>query len=445
MKVSTEKIQGSQVVLTIEADKEEMDRSLDKAYRRLVAKTAVPGFRKGKAPRPMLERYLGREALVEEAANLLMAESYDKALEEHKVDAIARPKVEVIQVEPLSFKATVPVRPTVELGDYHEIKFTPDTVVVTDEEITDTMERLRQMRATWEPVEREARSGDLLNIDAEGIAQGKTVISEKGGWYVLSPGNSSSLPGFSEQLEGAKKGEERTFTLKLPEEFGEHAGEDCNFKVQVNEIKQKNLPDLDNEFAKSLGRGIETVDALRERVLADIKSDKERMARRSLEDKAIEALVAVSRLEYPDILVQNEVDDLIEERKQYLGERDSLENYLKNAKKTEEEFRNELKPRAEDIIKRSLVLEKLGEVEKIEVGAPEIDAEAERVIQSTQGASDGDKLRQFFNSQSGRESLRRNIYMRKTIERLADIAAKVEETTPLEEKEGGKENGEPAE
>ena len=439
MKVSTEKIQGSQVVLTIEADKEEMDRSLDKAYRRLAAKTAVPGFRKGKAPRPMLERYLGRDALVEEAANLLMAESYDKALEEHKVDAIARPKVEVLQVEPLLFKATVPVRPTVELGDYHEIKFIPETVVVTDEEVTEAQERLRQTRATWEPVEREAKFEDLLNIDVEGTAQGKVVVSEKGGWYPLSPGPSSSLPGFSEQLEGAKKGEERAFTLKLSQEFGELTGQDCSFKVLVNEIKQKNLPDLDDEFAKSLGRGIETIDALKEKVFADIKSEKERMERRRLEDKAIEALVAISRLEYPDILVQNEIDHLIDERKQYLGEKDSLENYLKNVKKTEEEFRNELKPMAEDMIKRSLVLEKLGEVEKTEVSDAEVDAEVERIIQ---GAKNDERVRQLFSSPSGRESLRRNIYMRKTIDRLVEIATKGEETIPLEEKEGGKENGE---
>ena len=439
MKVSTEKIQGSQVVLTIETDKEEMDKSLDKAYHRLAAKTAVPGFRKGKAPRPMLERYLGRDALVEEAANLLMAESYDKALEEHKVDAIARPKVEVLQVEPLSFKATVPVRPTVELGDYHEIKFVPETVVVTDEDVNEALERLRNMRATWEPVEREAKNEDLLNIDVEGTAQGKVVVSEKGGWYPLSPGPSSSLPGFSEQLEGAKKGEERAFTLKLSPAFGELSGEDCSFKVLVNEIKQKNLPDLDDEFAKSLGRGIETMDALREKVLADIKSEKERMERRKLEDKAIEALVAVSRLEYPEILVQNEIDHLIDERKQYLGERDSLENYLKNVKKTEEEFRNELKPMAEDVIKRSLVLEKMGQLEKIEVSEADVDAEVERIIK---GANNDERVRQLFSSPSGRESLRRNIYMRKTIDRLAEIATKGEETTPLEEKEGGKENGE---
>jgi len=440
MKVTTERIEGSRVVLNVETDKDEMDKSMEKAYRRLAAKTAVPGFRKGKAPRPMLERYLGREALVEEAANLLLVETYDKAIEEQKVEAIARPQVEVIQVEPLSFKATVPVRPTVELGDYHEIKFTPEPVVVTDDDVNEALERLLNMRATWEPVEREAKTDDLLNIDVEGTVEGKVVVSEKGGWYPLSPGPSSSLPGFSEQLEGAKKGEEKAFVLKLSQDFKEMAEKECNFKVVVNDIKQKNLPDLDDEFAKSLGRGIETVDALKEKILVDIRGEKERIEKRKLEDKAIEALVAISRLEYPDILVQDEIEHLIEERKQYLGEKDSLENYLKNAKKTVEEFRNELKPGAEDIIKRSLVLDKLAELEKIELADSEVDAEVERVIQ---GANNDERVRQLFSSPSGRQSLKRNLYIRKTIDRLVDIATKVEETALLEGKEGGKENGEP--
>jgi trigger factor len=440
MKVTTERIEGSRVVLNVETDKDEMDKSMEKAYRRLAAKTAVPGFRKGKAPRPMLERYLGREALVEEAVNLLLMESYDKALEEQKVAAIARPQVEVIQVEPLSFKATVPVRPTVELGDYHEIKLIPEPVVVTDDEVNEALERLRNMQATWEPVEREAKPDDLLNIDVEGTVDGKVVISEKGGWYPLSLGPSSSIPGFSEQLVGAKKGEEKTFVLKLSQDFKEMAEKECNFKVVVNDIKQKNLPDLDDEYAKSLGRGVETLDALRAKISSDIKSEKERVARARLEAKAIDALVAISRLEYPDILVENEIDRLVDERKQYLGEKDSLENYLKNAKKTEEEFRNELKPMAEAFIKSSLVVEKLGGLEKIEVGDSEVEAAVERVIQ---GANNDERVRQLFSSASGRESLRRNINIQKTIDRLVDIATKVEETTTLEGKEGGKENGEP--
>ena len=439
MKVKTEKIEGSQVVLNVETDNEEMERSMDKAYRRLAAKTTVPGFRKGKAPRPMLERYLGREALVEEAANLLIVETYDKAIEEHKVEAIARPKLEVLQIEPLSFKATVPVRPTIELGEYKDIKFVPETVTVTEDEVNEALERLRNMRANWEPVEREAKYDDLLNIDIEGTAKDKSVVSEKGGWYVLSTGPSSSFPGFSEQLLGVKKGEERVFTLNLPQDYKELAGEECNFKVLVNDIKQKALPNLDDDFAKSLGQDLGTVAALKEKAAADIKTEKERLSRRSLEDKAIEALVAISRLEYPDILVQNEIDHLVAERKQYLSEQGGMENYLKNAKKTEEEFRNELKPMAEDVIKRSLVLEKLGQLEKIEVSEADVDSEVERIIK---GANNDERVRQLFSSPSGRESLKRNTYMRKIIDRLIDIATKGEESTPS--MEGGKENGEAA-
>jgi len=439
MKATTEKIEGSRVVLNIETDNEEMEKSLEKAYRRLAAKTAVPGFRKGKAPRPMLERYLGREALVEEAANLLLVETYDKAIEEHKVEAIARPEVEVIQIEPLSFKATVPVRPTVELGDYHDIKFVPEQVEITEEEVNEALERLRNMRSTWEPVEREAKLDDLLNIDVEGTAQDKVVVSEKGGWYVISANPNAPFPGFSKELECAKKGEERAFTLKLPESFKESAGQDCSFKVKVNEVKQRNLPNLDDEFAKSLGKGVDTLDVLKERIKADLKSAKERLARGRLEDKAIDALVAISRLEYPDIMVQNEIDHLIEERRQYQGGEGSLEDYLKNAKKTEEEFRNELKPAAEGVIKRSLVLAKLGEMEKVEVGAADIDAEIERVVQNS---NNDERVRQVFSSPTARESLGRNIYIRKAIDRLAEIATKNEEATPPVEKEGGKENGE---
>jgi trigger factor len=172
MKATAERIEASRVILNIEADNEEMERSMEKAYRRLVARTTVPGFRKGKAPRPMLERYLGREALVEEATNLLIMETYDQAIEENNVEAIAQPQVEVIRIEPLAFKATVPVRPTIELGDYHEIKFIPEAVEVIEEEVNAAIERIRYIQATWEPVEREARSGDLLNIDVEGTAQG---------------------------------------------------------------------------------------------------------------------------------------------------------------------------------------------------------------------------------------------------------------------------------
>jgi trigger factor len=251
MKVSSEKIEGSQVVLNVEVEEAEMEAAIKKAYHRLGAKTTVPGFRKGKAPHEMLERFYGKEAFVEDAAEHLLPEVYDQAIDEQEVDAIARPQIDVVQINPLSFKATVPVRPEVELADYHEIKLEPEEVTVTEEEAAEVLEKIRDMQAPWVPVERPAQFNDLLAINVEGTVEGNVVIDEKEGLYQLLPDPPNAIPGFAEQLEGAEKGEERVFALTLPDNRGEFSGKECNFKVLVNEIKEKSLPELDDEFAKS--------------------------------------------------------------------------------------------------------------------------------------------------------------------------------------------------
>jgi trigger factor len=428
MKVSTDKIEGSQVVLDIEVDAEEMESAIKKAFHRLGAKTTVPGFRKGKAPPDMLERYFGREALVEDAVEHLLPEVYDRAIQEQEVDAIAQPQVEVLQVDPLSFKATVPVRPTIELDDYHQVKFEQETVVVTEEEEAEALEKIRYMQAPWTPMERPAKSDDLLAIDVEGTVEGEVVINEKEGWYQLSPDLPNALPGFAEQLEGAEKGEERVFTLTLPAEQGESGGKECSFKVLVNEIKEKKLAELDDDFAKSLGQGLETLDSVKEKIAADLRSRKEMEAKNNLEEKAIKALVDLARAEFPDIMVQNEIDHLMSEQERHFGDRHGLEDYLNRLKKTQEEFRNELRPMAERIVLRSLVLQRFAELEEIEVSAADIDAEVENMMQY---ASD-EGVRRLFDSSSARESLRRNLFIRKAIDRLAEIATAGEASVALE-------------
>lgn len=429
MKVSTDKIEGSQVVLNIEVDAEEMESAIKKAYHRLGAKTTVPGFRKGKAPPEMLERYFGREALVEDAVEHLLPEVYDRAIQEQEVDAIAQPQVEVLQIDPLSFKATVPVQPTIELDDYHQVKFEQETVVVTEEEEAEALEKIRYMQAPWTPMERRAKSGDLLAIDVEGTVEGEVVINEKEGWYQLSPDLPNALPGFAEQLEGAEKGEERVFTLTLPAEQGESGGKECSFKVLVNEIKEKKLAEMDDDFAKSLGQGLETLDSVKEKIAADLRSRKEMEAKNNLEEKAIKALVDLARAEFPDIMVQNEIDHLISERERHFGDRHGLEDYLNSLKKTQEEFRNELRPMAERIVLRSLVLQRFAELEGIEVSAADIDAEVENMMQY---ASD-EGVRRLFDSSSARESLGRNLFIRKAIDRLAEIATAGEASVASEE------------
>jgi trigger factor len=377
----------------------------------------------------MLERYFGREALVEDAVEHLLPEVYDRAIQEQEVDSIAQPQVDVLQVDPLSFKATVPVRPTIELDDYHQVKFEQETVVVTEEEEAEALERIRYMQASWEPVERPAKSGDLLAIDVEGTVEGEVVINEKEGWYQLSPDLPNALPGFAEQLEGAEKGGERVFTLTLPAEQGESGGKECSFKVLVSEIKEKKLAELDDDFAKSIGQGLETLDSLKEKIAVDLRLRKEMEAKNNLEEKAIKALVDLARAEFPDIMVQNEIDHLISERERYFGDRHGLEDYLNSLKKTQEEYRNELRPMAERIVLRSLILQRFAELEGIEVSAADIDAEVERMMQyaSDEGA------RRLFDSSSARESLGRNLFIRKAIDRLVEIATVGEASVASEE------------
>jgi len=425
VKVSKDKMEGSQVVLNIEVEAEEMEGAIRQAYRRLGAKTTVPGFRKGKAPSAILEQYFGKDALVEDAAEHLLPEVYDRAIREQEVQAIAQPQIEVLQTDPLAFKATVAVRPTVELDDYHQIKFALEPVVVTDEEVMEALENIRYIQAPWEPVERPASFGDLLAIDVEGTVGDRSVIDEKGGWYRLSPDLPGALPGFAEQLEGAEKGEERVFTLTLPPEQGDYGGQECNFKVLVNEIKQKNLPELDDEFAKSLGQGLETLGALKEKIAADLKSRKEWEARNNLEERAIKALVDLAKVDFPDIMVQQEIDHLIAEREQQSGDRASLQNYLDSVKKTEDEFRSELRPMAERIVIRSLVLQKFAELEGVEVSAADIKSEVEHMKEH---ASD-EGVRKLLDSPSAQESLGRNMFFRKALDRLFEIATA--EETPV--------------
>jgi trigger factor len=447
MKVTNERIERSRVVLNIQVDSDEMEEAVRKAYRRVGAKASIPGFRKGKVPPAILEQYIGREAVVEDAAEHLLPEVYERALDEQQVDAIARPEVEVLQVEPLSFKATVPVRPTVELGDYHEIKFSPEPVEVTEEEVSESLEQLRVMQAPWAPVDGPAELEDLLSVSVEGVVDGEVVIDEKDGVYQMSESIPGALPGFAEQLVGAKKEEERSFTLTIPEGRGDLGGKECAFTVQVKEIKRKTLPELDDEFAKGLGEAFDSLDALKNRVIETLKGKKEQEARSNLEEKAIKALVDMATVEYPDVMVDSELDHLVEENRRQHGNKEALDTYLDSIGKTEDEFRAELRPMAERIVIRSIVIQKFAELEGIQVGLDEINAEVEQMVQHV---SD-DSVRQVFDTPQARVSLGRNLFVKKAIERLYEVVtgesslavkadsmddAVQDETSPAKEEEG---------
>jgi len=429
VKVSSERIENSQVVLQVEAEPEEVERSLEEAYRHLVKRADVPGFRKGKAPRAMLERYLGKEALLNEAVERLVPQLYSRAVEEQGIDAIAQPEIEITQTDPVIFKATVPLRPTVELGNYREIRVDPEPVEVAEEEVEKVIEQIRYQHAPWQPAERPIQFGDLVTIDVKGSLEDGSLLDRKDLQYQVLKALPFPVPGFSEQLEGLEKGEEKEFTISFPADYeiSHLAGKEYPFRVVVSEIKEKKLPELNDEFAKSLGEGFEDLESLRQRIASNLKAMAEERERRRLEEKVIEAVVELSKVDFPPVLVEWEIDRLIREKEA------SLEERIKSRGKSGEELREELRPLATRRATVYLVLGKVAEEEKIEVAEAEIEEEVEAIAQ--EAGERGEELRKFFHS-AARQSLEEALLTRKTVKRLVEIASG-DEPEIMAEKGGG--------
>jgi len=420
VKVTNDKTENSQVFLTIEMETAEVEESLKKAYRRLVQKTRVPGFRKGKAPRNVLERHIGKESLLEDALNDLIPEAYEKAIEEQEIEAFARPQFEITQTEPLIFKAVVPLKPKVELGDYHSIQDSPEPVEVTDDDINAVLERLRHQHATWEPVERPVEFSDLVVIDVESNIEGKPFANQNGAQYQVLQDLTFPAPGFAEQLIGMTKNEQKEFKLQFPADFAQAdlAGKEPEFKVKVTEIKQEILPELTDEFAVEINPDFKTLDMLRERVHSDFKFRTEERSRIEFEERIVDAIADLSQVEFPPILVENEIHQILNQRFQK-GEQE-MEEYLRSIGKTEEELHEELHPVAEKRITRSLVLGKFMEAEKIEVSDSEITTEIENIKNSA--TENKEELEKFLDAPQARESIEQSLRSKKTIQRLVDIA-----------------------
>ncbi len=423
MKVTKDKTENSQAFLTIEMEPTEVEESLEKSYYRLAKKTNVPGFRKGKVPRDVLERYIGKEGLLEDALKYLVPQAYEKAIKEAEIEPFAQPSIEIAQTDPLVFKVTVPLPPTVTLGDYHNIRLTPEPVEVAEDDINAAIEQLRHQHAIWEPAERQVNSNDLVVLDVEGNIEGEPFVNQKGVQYQVLRDQPVPAPGFAEQLIGMKRDEDKEFKLQYPSDYSrsELAGKEPSFKVRVIEIKQERLPELNDEFAKEIAPDIETMDSLREQVSTQLRLRAEEKAKTDFEERVIEAVADVSQVEFPPILAEAEIAQFINRQAQSLqmGE-GGLEEYLKRINKTGEELREELRPQATKRVTQSLVLGKVAEGEKIEVSDSDINAEIENLTSSA--TEDKDKLRQFLDNPQSRDSMKRLLMTRKTVQRLMDIA-----------------------
>jgi trigger factor len=413
MNVSQENLENCQVILTVEAEPEEIVEALDSTYQRLVTIVDVPGFRRGKAPRPVLENYFGRQKFREEALDSLTSQLCEQVVHEREVEAISQPEIETLQTEPLIFKVSLSLPPVVELGDYHNIKVAPLSVEVAEEEIEVIIEGIRQQYTLWNPVERPVNFGDLVSLEVE--TSGDKIEGEIS--QIEIDGSPNPLPGFAEQLIGMDRGEEREFSLAYPEDYAmkKLAGKQYQFKVKTTEIKEKEMPELNDDFARSLGGEINSLAELRGRITTNLRMKREREAQSNLEQKVISEVVKVSKVAFPPILVEREIDYLLDRQAGMFNQ--TVADYLRIFNRSEEKAREELRPKATERVTYNLIVGKIAEEEKIEVAEEEIDTEIERVLEFAQ-EREKERMREIFSHPVGRDNIKEDLRRGKAVDYL---------------------------
>ena len=429
MIVTREDSEARQVVLNVELEPSDIDQHLQRVYRQLVSRVQIPGFRKGKAPRSVVESFLGRTAMVQEGLDSIVTASLNQALEQESLEPFGEPEIDSLELEPVSFKATVPLEPEVELGDFRSIRLEPDAVEIADEQVTEVVEQLQRGNGVWEPREAPVRFEDMVNLDVDGTIEGNRVLLERGVDFVPRQDNPIPFPGFSVYLEGMSSGEEKEFTLTVPEDYRDTAiaGKECRFEVKVLEVKEFILPDLDDEFAKGVGEGYDSMDELQEDIRRRLYNDATEAASRELQEKALQQVIDGANVLYPPLTEQRELDRMVADRAQALREhRLQAEDYVAEAGKSDEEVRAELRPEAVERLTRFLVLRELSREEGIEVTDDDVEDEIDQMAGTGESQ---EAIRNAFSTDNARSAIRSAILSRKVQERLGEIARGPEDAT----------------
>lgn len=388
MKVTAERIDNHKVVLEIEVPQAEVGKALDRAYTKIANKINIPGFRKGKAPHKIIEQRVGKQALLDEAFDILAPKAFNEALEQEKVEPVDRPKIDVVTLaedQNLVFKATVTAKPEVKLGDYKGLKIEKAEASVTDEQVAEQLKNMQTNHAKMVVAEGAViQDGDFAVIDFKGFIDDEAFEGGEGTSYPLQIGSGSFIPGFEEQLLGAKAGDERDVTVKFPEEYHAEnlAGKEAVFKVKVNDVKRKELPELTDEFVKSIS-AFNTVDELK----ADVKNKLEETAKQKAESDmrslAIKTASDNAEIDIPEVMVDNRISHMIEELDMSLQNRGmKLEQYLQYAKMDIAKLRENYREAAVVNVKTDLTLEAIAKAEEIKVSAEDMQIEVEAMAKA---------------------------------------------------------------
>ena len=408
MKVLERKNENHQEIFKIELDKSETDAALEAAYEHLVQEVKIDGFRKGKAPREVVEGHVGKEAIFDQAMKGELPARIDNMLVENQVRAYATPQVLITSREPVIIEVTVPLPPDIKLGDYNSIKMKPTPVGIEDKAVDDILERAQHQTAEWEATGTPAELKDMAILDIESDIEGTPYAVEKEVNFQLLAGWRFPVPGFAEELVGMKVGDEREFSLKIPDTFPDKpkAGKDMHFKVKINDIRREKMPELNDEFARKVAPDSESLEKLRETIKTNLQSQAEETEGRAFEEKVVDALVEKSQIEFPPFMADNEVERMLQEYRDRLRSTiQSEEEYKAILKMTsEEKLRETYRPQAEQRVKRNLVISKLIEAENLEVSDSDV---ALQIAALTVDA--GDKVKEqttYLNKPENRDTLR---------------------------------------
>ena len=409
--------------MRVELPPEKLDSAIAEAVRHLSQRTKIHGFRPGKAPRAVVERVVGSEAILEEAMDHLVQRAYRDALVEHQILPLAQADVNVEQGEegkPVIFTATVAVRPDVQLGDYRNYKFGPEIETIDEPKVQKVLDELRDQNASLAPVEeRGARNGDYAVIGYSGTRDGVPFEGGSAERMPLILGDERLIPGFEAELVGLKPTETKGFDLTFPDDYPETSlkGEKAHFEVEMKELREKILPAEDDDFARSLGAFADLA-ALRSEIKARLERNALDKARHEFADKIIEYATANATLELPDILVEQEIEIMHDELRGTLARQGiDEESYLKVVEKTEADLHADFRPRAEKRVKVLLVLSKVAEEEGVEIADRDVEAE---VARATERYGSDRKTLAYFESERGRSFIRSTLRRSRLVEKLVD-------------------------
>ncbi|MCR2046342.1 trigger factor [Acetatifactor muris] len=426
MSLQVEKLENNMARLTIEVAAEELEKAIESAYQKNKGKISLPGFRKGKAPRRMLEQMYGKEIFYEDAANELIPDAYEAAYDECGEEIVSSPKIDVVQLEagkPFIFTAEVALKPEAVLGQYKGIKVDKVDAEVTEEEITAEIDREREKNSrTVDVTDRAIREGDIATIDFEGFVDGEAFEGGKGSDYPLTIGSHTFIPGFEEELIGAEAGQEKEVNVTFPEDYqaAELAGKPAVFKCVVKRLQEKQLPELDDDFVGEVSEESDTVEEYRTEIRNKLADRKTAEAKNAKEESVIDAIIANAQMEIPEPMIETQQRQMVQEYAQRMQSQGiSIEQYMQFTGMTREMLLEQVKPQVLKRIQSRLVLEAVAEAENIEVTEEEVNEELKKMGEAYQ--MEIDKVEEFLG-ENGRTQVKEDIRVRKAAELVVENA-----------------------